>query len=111
VRWLETGDQLRRLTTPLGFHPHHFMYASSGPSIGQWWLAHHAGGRLIAGAVKLRDNGDSVGRLHPGEVVEITVTKGTDVVGLIDKLRAQLAAQHLAPVPVGRLMRDAGVSV
>ncbi len=111
VRWLETGDQLHRLATPLGLHPHHFMYASSGPSIGQWWLAHHAGGRLVAGAVKLRDGHNTLGRLHPGEVVEITVTNGTDVVGLIDKLRGQLAAQHLVPVPVGRLMRDAGVSV
>jgi hypothetical protein len=43
--------------------------------------------------------------------VEISVTNGTDVVALIEKLRRQLAAQHLVPVPVGRLMRDAGVSV
>jgi hypothetical protein len=95
----------------MGVHPHHFMYASRSPSIGQWWLAHHAGGRLIAGAVRLRGGSDNVGRLHPGEVVEISVTNGTDVVALIEKLRRQLAAQHLVPVPVGRLMRDAGVSV
>jgi hypothetical protein len=112
VRWLETGDQLHRLTSPLGFyHHHHFMYASSGPSIGQWWLAHSAGGRLVAGAVRLSHPNDRLGKLHPGEVVEISVGNGTDVVGLIEKLRRQLAAQHLAPVPVGRLMRDAGVSV
>ena len=52
---------------------HHFLYASSGPSVGQWWLAHGAGGRLIAGAVKLDDTRRPLGRLHAGEVVEISV--------------------------------------
>jgi hypothetical protein len=112
-RWLETGDQLRRLRSPLGiYHPHaHFMYASSGPSIGQWWMAHSAGGRLVAGAVKLNDKGDKLGTLHPGEVVEIAATNGSDLQSTIDRLSSQLEAQHLTPVPVGRLMRDAGVSV
>jgi UDP-glucose 4-epimerase len=112
VRWLETGDQLRQLTRPLGmYHPHHhFMYASSGPSIGQWWLAHSAGGRLVAGAVKV-DGKNRLGKLHPGEVVELSVSSSSDVVGLIDQLRRRLVAQHLAPVSVGRLMRDAGASV
>ncbi len=50
----------------------HFLYTSSGPSVGQWWLAHGAGGRLIAGAVRLDDHGDTVGHLHPGEVIELT---------------------------------------
>jgi hypothetical protein len=112
-RWLETGDQLRRLRSPLGiYHAHgHFMYASSGPSIGQWWMAHSAGGRLVAGAVKLNDKGDKLGTLHQGEVVEITATNGSDLESTIDRLSSQLEAQHLTPVPVGRLMRDAGVSV
>ncbi len=112
-RWLETGDQLRRLTSPLGiYRPHaHFMYASSGPSIGQWWMAHHAGGRLVAGAVKLDGKNDKLGKLHPGEVVEISASGGADIVSILDQLRNQLDSQHLTPVPVGRLMRDAGVSV
>jgi hypothetical protein len=113
VRWLGTGGQLHRLATPLGayHHHHHFMYASSGPSIGQWWIAHHAGGRLVAGAVKLDDKDDKLGSLRPGEVVEISVRNATDAAALIDKLRSQLVAQHLSPVSIGRLMRDAGVSV
>ena len=111
VRWLETGDQLRRLIGPLGLYHHHFVYASSGPSLGQYWLASHAGGRLVGGAVKLRESRDKLGTLHPGEVVEISVTQASDVGALIDKLRAQLAAQHLAPVSVGRLMRDAGQAI
>jgi hypothetical protein len=87
------------------------VYASSGPSIGQWWLAHHAGGRLVAGAVKLDGRDDKLGTLHPGEVVEISVSGGSDVATMIEKLRQALVAQHLEPVSIGRLMRDAGVSV
>ena len=87
------------------------MYASSGTSIGQWWLAHSAGGRLVAGAVKLDGKHDKLGTLHPGEVVEISIGSGSGGEAAIDRLRRELDAQHLSPVPVGRLMRDAGVSV
>jgi len=69
VRWLETRDQLHHLLRSAG-SSHHFLYTSSGPSVGQWWLAHGAGGRLIAGAVRLDDHGDTVGRLHAGEVID-----------------------------------------
>jgi len=109
VRWLETGDQLHRLVTPLGFH-HHFVYSSSGPSLGQWWVAHQSGGRLVAGAVRLDDPTDTA-RLHPGEVVELSVSSAADAAALIDRLRLELSTYHLSAVPVGRLMRDAGVSV
>ena len=109
VRWLETGDQLHRLVSPLGFH-RHFVYASSGPSVGQWWLAHSAGGSLVAGRVRLTDRYDPV-TLHAGEVVELSVSNGSDAQVLIAKLSAALNADHLAGVPVGRLMRDAGSSV
>ena len=109
VRWLETGDQLHHLLTELGFQ-RHFVYASSGPSVGQWWLAHSAGGRLVAGAVLLDDRGDGA-PLRPGEVVELRVSPAVDVAALISKLERELHANHLRAVPIGRLMRDAGVSV
>ncbi len=109
VRWLETGDQLRHLVRPLGFH-HHFVYASTGPSVGQAWLAHNAGGRLIAGAVLLDDRGD-MAPVHAGEVVEMRVSRTTNVRTLIAELERRLAADGLRAVPVSRLMRDAGVSV
>ncbi len=53
---------------------HHFLYASSGPSVGQWLVAQGAGGQLVAGAVRLQDRDDSLGSLHPGEVVEVVVS-------------------------------------
>jgi UDP-glucose 4-epimerase len=102
VRWMGTNGQLHRM----GFR-RHFLYASRGPSVGQWWMAHRAGGRLIAGAVRL-DHGDFVGPLRPGEVVELNVSSSSDLLTLVAELRQRLDAQHLAAVPVGRLMRDAG---
>jgi hypothetical protein len=87
----------------------HFLYASSGPSIGQWLVAHGAGGRFVGGAVKLRDLDDSVGHLHAGEVVELTVSDAAALVSMLDKVGARLQSQHLRAVPVGRLFSDAGV--
>jgi hypothetical protein len=110
VRWMQTRDQLHRMLHAMGFG-HHFLYSSNGPSVGQWWLAHGAGGRLIAGAVRIDDPGDSLGRLHAGEVIELTITRARDSLPLLEKLRSELAADHLLAVPVGRLMRDAGSTV
>src|ERR1700729_3144893 len=73
VRWLGARDQLHDLMGELGYG-HHFLYASSGPSVGQWWMAHGAGGRLVAGAVRLQDKDDRVGHLHAGEVIELECT-------------------------------------
>ena len=77
VRWLRTRDQLRDLSTS-----HHFLYASSGPSVGQWWIAHGAGGRLVAGAIRLQDADDSVGHMRAGEVIELECTKPAQVATL-----------------------------
>jgi processive 1,2-diacylglycerol beta-glucosyltransferase len=109
VRWLETRDQLHHLLHALG-GGRHFLYTSSGPSVGQWWLAHRAGGRLIAGAVRLDDHGDTIGYLHPGEVIELRVSKLGQALPLLENLQSKLAASHLAAVPVGQLMRDAGTA-
>ncbi|MBV9607050.1 MAG: NAD-dependent epimerase/dehydratase family protein [Solirubrobacterales bacterium] len=110
VRWLGARDELHDLIARLGFH-HHFLYASSGPSVGQWFMAHGAGGRLVAGAVRLRDLDDRVGNLHAGEVIELTLTSSRQVHALVSRLEERLLTEHLRAVPVGQLMRDAGSSV
>ena len=110
VRWLGTRGELRHLIGSMGYR-HHFLYASSGPSVGQWLFAHGAGGRLVAGAVRLQDRDDSLGELRPGEVVEVTITNSGELQPLLTKLLDGLRTEHLAAVPVGRLMRDAGSSV
>jgi hypothetical protein len=107
---LGTRDQLHDLISRLGFH-RHFLYASNGPSVGQWWLAHGAGGRLIAGAVRLDDPRERLGQLHAGEVIELSVTGKTNLVTLADKLAAELRGEDLTAVPVAKLLHDAGVSV
>ncbi len=106
LRWLKARGELHALLRAMGFS-HHFLYASGGPSLGQWFMAHQLGGRLIAGAVRVRDLQDTIGRLKPGEVIEISASEGTAMLPLLQKLHAELEAQHLSAVPVGRLIRDA----
>jgi hypothetical protein len=110
VRWLGARDRLRDLIAQLGFH-RHFLYASSGPSVGQWFMAHGAGGRLVAGAVRLGDTDDRVGRLHAGEVIELTVNNPHQISRLVGMLDQTLLTAHLRAVPVAQLIRDSGSSV
>jgi UDP-glucose 4-epimerase len=106
VRWLSTSHQLAQLLGRTS-DGRHFLYASSGPSLGQWLFAHHAGGRLVAGAVSLHDADDSLGQLHSGEVVALNVADRAQLEVVLGKLATALRADHLRAVPVGRLMRDA----
>jgi hypothetical protein len=106
VRWLGERGQLHKLSVMMR-DGRHFLYASNGPSLGQWLIAHGAGGKLVAGAVRLQDSDDPLGYLHPGEVVEVSVANAAGVQPLLDKLLTGLHHEHLAAVPVGRLMHDA----
>ncbi|MHB8657784.1 MAG: NAD-dependent epimerase/dehydratase family protein [Solirubrobacteraceae bacterium] len=110
LRWMRTGSQLHSLLRAMGFG-RRFLYASSGPSVGQWWLAHGAGGRLIAGAVRIDDREDTLGRIHAGEVIELAMPQAAQMLPLLQRLHSALRARHLSAVPVGRLIRDAGASV
>ena len=110
VRWIGARDRLHDLMGSLGYG-HHFLYASNGPSVGQWMMAHGAGGRLVAGAIRLEDKDDRLGHLRAGEVVELSVTKASQVTMLLGKLDHGLVTFHLRAVPVGQLMRDAGSTV
>ena len=78
--------------------------------MGQWLIAHGAGGRLIGGAVLLDDRGDSLGAVPPGEVIEVSVGGG-QAQAWLNALVNTLRAEHLTAVPVGRLMQDAGAPV
>jgi UDP-glucose 4-epimerase len=110
VRWLGARGQLRSLGAAMGYS-RHFLYASSGPSVGQWLLAKGAGGQLVAGAVRLQDPDDALGSLRAGEVVEVVVNNQNQLMPLLDKLLYGLHTRHLEAVPVGRLIRDAGNTV
>jgi len=106
VRWLGARGELHRLQELTGYR-RHFFYASNGPSIGQWLVAHGAGGSLVEGAVRLQDADDAVGPLRPGEVVEFQLANVRAVPSLLSKLLSGLREEHLNAVPIGRLMQDA----
>jgi hypothetical protein len=74
-------------------------------------MAHGAGGRLVAGAVRLGDLDDRVGNLHAGEVIELSLTSSSQLPALVGKLEQRLLTEHLSGVPLGKLMRDAGSTV
>jgi hypothetical protein len=107
VRWLGARGELHKLMQLTGYQ-RHFLYASSGPSLGQWLVANGAGGKLVEGAVRLQDKDDALGSLRPGEVVEFNVANARTLEPLLGKLREGLREEHLTAVSVGRLMRDAG---
>ncbi len=108
--WLHTRRDLRKLAHELGYQ-HRFLYASSGPSLGQWLIAHGDGGRLVAGAVKIDGADLSVTRLrlHAGEVIELRIANVDAGLADLHKVWSELQSAHLRGVPVGRLMSDAGV--
>ncbi len=109
VSWLHTRGQLHGLLRELGYE-HHFLYASSGPSLGQWLFAHAQGGRLVAGAIMLDGKGmHGTLRLHAGEVIELKVDTVEAALSELHRIWFVLHLEHLRGVPVGRLMSDAGV--
>jgi hypothetical protein len=108
LRWISARSELHHLLHGMPT-AHHFLYASSGMSIGQWLVAHGAGGRLVAGAVRISDIDDPLGRLYQGEVIELSLSNPSDALTMIARLQSDLRAAHLTAVPVGRLVRDAAV--
>jgi UDP-glucose 4-epimerase len=112
LRWLQTRAELHALLRGMGFSGvrDHFLYASGGPSLAQWLLAHHLGGQPVAGAVRMSDLDDHAGQLHAGEVIEISASDTANLLPLLERLHAALRAEHLSAVPVGRLLQDSGRS-
>ena len=109
LSWLHTRAELHRLLGDLGY-THGFLYASSGPSLGQWWFAHGLGGRLVAGAIKLpsSDDAHSLGTLHAGQVIELKVTSVGAALDDLRMISLELRAHNLRAVPVAKLMSDSG---
>ena len=105
IGWLGTRGDLHRMIRALGFG-HHFLYTSRGYSIGQYLFAHGAGGRPVAGAVHL-DGDERIGRVHAGEVIELSVHNEQTLLPMLLALHQRLREEGLRAVPVGDLMRDA----
>ena len=110
VSWIHTRSELGKLIH--GVWHNHFLYASSGPSIWQVLSAQGAGGRLIKGTVQLTDRTDRLGKLHPGEIVELSVKNVAEARALLHRLGVVLRRDGLhQAVPVTKLLKDSGVSI
>ncbi len=107
VRWMGVRGQLHRWLKEMGSTGRHFLYSSSGPNLGQWLVAHGAGGRLIAGAVRVDDLSDAPGLLRRGEVVEVIVHTPAQLTPILARIESELRNEHLRAVTVGRLLHDA----
>jgi hypothetical protein len=110
VGWLHTRGTLHRLLHRLGWG-HHFLYASSGPSLGQWLFAHGAGGRPVAGAVRMGGDDVVLHHFRAGDVVELNGGNLAATLIELGRLDQVLRTHHLESVPVSRLLRDSGVPV
>jgi hypothetical protein len=107
---LHTDHHLKQLEQELGWR-NQFLYASSGPSLAQWLLAKHAGGRLVEGKVRLSKPGQMPTVLRAGEVIELRVTSLSEARHQLAELERQLRRHHLQPVPVGTLLKGSGTPV
>jgi len=110
VGWLNTRAQLHRLDRELRVG-RHFVYASSGSSLAQWLLAHGAGGKPVAGAVRISHVNQVPGKLTNGEVVEIRPGSIKSQLAQLNALSEQVHDQRLSGVAVGTLFKDSGQSV
>ncbi len=107
VGWVGTKGKLRKLEQDLGSGSH-FLYTSSGPSLAQYLLAKGAGGRLVAGKVKVTNAEQLPDSLHRGEVIELRITSPTAVRTELRALEQTLQEHHLDAVPVNTLLQNSG---
>ncbi len=108
IGWVHTDHTLRKLERRLGWH-HHFLYASSGPSLAQYFLAKGVGGELVAGKVRISKPGQLPRSLRKGEIVELRVTSLSAARRQLEQLEHMLRDRKLYAVPVETLLKDSGV--
>jgi hypothetical protein len=88
---------------------HKFFYEPDGDfTLGQYLLAHTAGGSPVRGSVRARP-GDQLGPLHAGEIVQLEgVTSDPGWTSTLDSLRRRLARGGLTGVTVPELVDSGG---
>jgi UDP-glucose 4-epimerase len=115
IGWVDTDHRLhqldlRQLERKLGWG-HHFLYASTGPSLAQYLLAHGAGGKFVAGKIHLNKPSELPRTIAAGEVIELRVTNVRLAYHQLRELAGELRRHHLDAVPVGTLLKDSGTPV
>ncbi len=117
--WLKTKGELHKLERELGLSQlqhrfgwgHHFMYTSSGPSIAQVLLANGAGGKFVAGKVKLNKAGELPRSFRKGEFIEVKIKNPAACRREVIELVHELHLHHLDVVPLDPLVKDSATSV
>jgi hypothetical protein len=105
LRWVETRSKLRREAAALSLD-HRFFYVApqGGLTVGQILSARTAGARRVVGSVALSSSSPVPARpLHAGDVVVITLDGSATSMGSIDRLAAELKAEHLHGVSFSTL--------
>lgn len=110
VRWLGTRGQLKRMEKQLGLSGHvYYAEPGKGFTLGQYLMGRTAGGKVVAGAVRVSGPADQGRPPHAGDVVEVAAdgdaqTWSATLDGVLDRLdRARLHA-----VTVNALLAERG---
>jgi UDP-glucose 4-epimerase len=105
---LETRDRLSHAAVALGLGRNFLYEPDSDFSIGQYLLAHAAGGSPVRGAAQVA-SGDQVGDLHPGEILEMSADPASPAwPSTLDSLDRRLARGGLTGVTVSELVHSGG---
>jgi UDP-glucose 4-epimerase len=105
VRWMGTRSQIKRLAKDLGVSGHIYYEApSKGFTYTQTLLAHTAGASAVKGRVRIAGTG-AIDDLDRGDIVELSVSAGSDWRARLISLCRQLRARHLHAVPADMLLR------
>ena len=105
---LGTRGRLLRTASSLGVGDRFFYEPDGDFTLGQYVLAHYAGGSPVRGGVRVNP-GDRVGPLHAGQIVQLeAVPAGARWTATLDSLRSRLARGGLTGVTVPQLVHAGG---
>ena len=105
---LETRDRLSHAAVALGLGRNFLYEPDRDFSIGQYLLAHAAGGSPVRGAAQVNP-GDQVGDLRRGEIVEMSANPASPAwPSTLDSLGRRLTRGGLTGVTVSELVNSGG---
>jgi hypothetical protein len=105
IRWMGTRSQVKHLARDLGVSGHIYYEApTKGFTYTQSLLAHTAGASAVRGQVRVAGTGP-LGHVDRGDILQITLSDGTNWRARLAALCRQLRVRHLRAVPADDLIR------
>jgi UDP-glucose 4-epimerase len=106
VRWVGTRQQIKNMANDLGVSGHIYYEAPRhGFTYTQSLLGRTAGASAVKGRIRVAGPTE-LGEIRRGDIVEISVTTGSEWRTTLDWLCAELRARRLRAVPADRLLRQ-----